>query len=180
MSTRPRALAFALLLLPAIAACSATGGPATSPDAGGPSSAPSSGGGKGPDYDYGGVASPSAVASEPAGGGEAVEVGTGSGALGTYLTGAGGMTLYIFTKDSAGSSVCDGECATNWPPLVVPDGGTVTGADGVSGALTTFARSDGSMQVAYDGKPLYYFIADKAPGDTEGQGVNDVWFIAEP
>ena len=50
----------------------------------------------------------------------------------------------------------------------------------MNGKLTTFARKDGSMQVAYNGSPLYYYAADKAAGDTNGQGVGDVWFIAQP
>ena len=109
---------------------------------------------------------------------ETVAIGTGSGAAGKYLTGAGGMTLYIFKKDSAGKSACDGDCAVKWPPLIVT--GAATAGAGVSGALTTITRSDGSKQVAYDGQPLYYFANDAAPGDTNGQGAGDVWFIAGP
>ncbi len=164
----------ALPLMLAVAACTSTGTGASTP-LDGASGAPSSGG-KGPDYDYGGGtgASPSAAA-----GGD-LTVGTGSGTAGTYLTGPNGMTLYIFTKDAEGTSVCSGDCAAAWPPLVTETGQTVSAGDGVPGALTTFARDDGSMQVAYNGKPLYYFAADKAAGDTKGEGVNDVWFIAEP
>jgi predicted lipoprotein with Yx(FWY)xxD motif len=167
-------------LLLAVAACSTTGSGASAPAGGGDASAAPSSGGKGPDYDDGsGVgSSPSAAPSDAAG--AALVVGSGTGALGTFLTGPSGMTLYIFTKDSENTSVCSGDCASAWPPLLVDAGQAVTAGDGVPGALSTFARDDGSMQVAYDGKPLYYFAADKAAGDTTGQGVNDVWFIVEP
>lgn len=175
------ALVVPLTLL--VAACTTSGGGAASagPATVAPSAAPSSSGGRGGDYDYGGGgASPSAVATDEPSIGAALELGTGTGTAGTYLTRPDGMTLYIFTKDSAGTSVCTDACAENWPPLTVPAGTTPTAVAGVTGALTTFARADGSLQVAYDGKPLYAFIGDKAAGDTEGQGVNDVWFIAEP
>ena len=39
--------------------------------------------------------------------------------LGAYLAGPDGKTLYVFTKDAAGKSVCNGDCAKNWPPLTV-------------------------------------------------------------
>ena len=170
----------ALPLLVAVAACSSAGSGASTPTGGGASAAPSSGG-KGPGYDYGSGsgASPSAAPSAAVDGTD-LAVGTGSGAAGTYLTGPNGMTLYVFTKDSDETSVCAGDCTAAWPPLIADAGQTVSAGDGISGAFSTFARDDGAMQVAYDGKPLYYFAADKAAGDTNGQGVNDVWFIAEP
>ena len=90
------------------------------------------------------------------------------------------MTLYVFGNDSANTSTCDADCAAAWPPFTVAKGDTLKGADGVKGALTTFSRADGSMQVAYGGSPLYYYSGDKAAGDTKGQGVGDVWFIAQP
>jgi predicted lipoprotein with Yx(FWY)xxD motif len=104
----------------------------------------------------------------------------GNGAVGAFLTGDDGKTLYIFKRDSGGSSACDADCATNWPPLVVADGKVPAAGDGVTGALTTFARADGSMQVAYKGAPLYYYAGDSAAGDTNGEGVGDVWFVAAP
>ena len=50
----------------------------------------------------------------------------------------------------------------------------------MTGALTTFARPDGKMQVAINGRPLYYFAADSKAGDTTGQGVGGKWFVATP
>ncbi len=130
----------------------------------------------------GGSPSPSQeapAASAPAG--EAYEVDTATDAtLGAILVGEDGKTLYIFKKDSGGKSACNGDCATKWPPFVLEEDETVTAGDGVTGALATIARDDGSMQVTYDGAPLYYFAADSAAGDVKGQGLNDVWFVATP
>lgn len=97
--------------------------------------------------------------------------------LGSFLTDAEGMTLYIFTRDTAdsGTSVCNDDCAANWPPFFVEN---ATLPDGVSGELTTITRDDGSDQLAYNGQPLYLWVSDMAPGDVTGQGVGDVWFVA--
>ena len=102
-----------------------------------------------------------------------------SGDLGSYLTGTNDMTLYFFTKDAApGASVCDGDCATNWPPYLVKDVAAIDAGDGVTGVIGTFERKGGNMQVAYDGRPLYYFAKDEKAGDTKGQGIGHVWFVA--
>jgi predicted lipoprotein with Yx(FWY)xxD motif len=99
---------------------------------------------------------------------EAKEVGT----AGTILVdGASGMTVYLFTKDTkdSGTSVCTGGCLDTWPALTVPAGGTPTGGSGVTGTLGTITRADdGSLQVTYNGLPLYFFKNDKAPGDLNG------------
>lgn len=92
------------------------------------------------------------------------------------LTGPNGMTLYTFDRDAAGSgkSVCNGPCATNWPPLLA-------GADTkASGDYSIVTRDDGQKQVAYKGKPLYYWVKDSKPGDRSGDGVNNVWRTAKP
>ena len=119
------------------------------------------------------------AASEAAGGVYTVEVATDP-TLGDILVGEDGKTLYVFTKDTGGKSVCNGDCATAWPPFVLEGDETVAGGDGVTGALATIARDDGAMQVTYDGAPLYYFGKDAAAGDVKGQGLNGVWFVATP
>lgn len=101
-----------------------------------------------------------------------------AGDLGTILTGANGMTLYMFTKDTPGVSNCYDQCAVNWPPLLV--GFTPTAVDGVKGKLGTTTRKDGSMQVTYNDMPLYYWIKDAKVGDTTGQNVGGVWFVVNP
>lgn len=98
--------------------------------------------------------------------------------LGTFLTDAEGMTLYLFTKDVPGTSNCTGDCLVNWPAFVAED--PLTLPDGVPGELTQITRDDGTQQVAYNGMPLYYFASDTAAGDTTGQGVGDVWYVVAP
>jgi predicted lipoprotein with Yx(FWY)xxD motif len=108
-----------------------------------------------------------------------VVVGTASGDLGTYLVGPDGRTLYYFTNDvTPGMSTCSGECLTNWPPLVLAEGDTVTAGDGVTGTLASAPQADGSVLATYRGRPLYYFAGDTEAGQTNGQGLGDVWFVA--
>ena len=107
--------------------------------------------------------------------GETVMVASSS--LGDILADSAGNTLYLFVPDAQGPSVCYDDCETNWPPLVAG----VSAGDGVDGSLLgTVARDDGSQQTTYNGWPLYYFAADAEPGDVNGQGVNDVWFVIGP
>ncbi|VVO95506.1 hypothetical protein [Pseudomonas fluorescens] len=85
-----------------------------------------------------------------------------------------GMTLYTFAKDSAGKSVCNDKCATNWPPLMAAAG------DKSMGDWTVIKRDDGSMQWAYEGMPLYTFVMDKTAGDMTGDGKMDgAWKVAK-
>ena len=84
------------------------------------------------------------------------------------LTNSQGLTLYSFVPDTATKSNCNGACATYWPPVKGP----ATAGPGVTGTLTTITRSDGSMQAAYDGHPLYTYVADTAPGQAKGNGLN--------
>jgi predicted lipoprotein with Yx(FWY)xxD motif len=104
---------------------------------------------------------------------------TAEGALGTFLTDGSGTTLYLFTVDGPGVSNCDGACLEAWPPLLT-DGDPVAGGAVDAALLGTIERGDGTRQVTYAGRPLYFFAADAAPGDVNGQGVNDVWFVVSP
>lgn len=92
------------------------------------------------------------------------------------LTGSNGMTLYVFDKDAAGGgkSMCNGPCATNWPPLMAMD------SDTASGDYSVVTRDDGKKQWAFKGKPLYYWAKDQKPGDRTGDGFNNVWHVAKP
>jgi predicted lipoprotein with Yx(FWY)xxD motif len=111
--------------------------------------------------------------------GEATTVSATTTDLGTFLTGPDGKTLYFFANDTApGASVCEGDCVTNWPLFTVDAGAALAAGEGVTGVLATFTRADGTTQVSYDGRPLYYFAGDQAAGDTNGQGRGDVWFVA--
>jgi predicted lipoprotein with Yx(FWY)xxD motif len=99
--------------------------------------------------------------------------------LGSFLVDGKGMTLYIYTMDSPNTSTCYGECAAAWPPLLTD--GTPTPGSGVNPSLLkTTTRSDGSTQVTYNGHPLYYFARDTVPGDTTGEGVQNVWYVITP
>ncbi|MCW5655757.1 hypothetical protein [Hydrogenophaga sp.] len=95
---------------------------------------------------------------------------------GGVLVGPNKMTLYTFDRDAAGSgkSVCNGPCATNWPPLMA------SANDSASGDYTVITRDDGQKQWAFKGKPLYYWVRDTKPGDMTGEGFNGVWRTARP
>jgi predicted lipoprotein with Yx(FWY)xxD motif len=96
-------------------------------------------------------------------------------ALGPVLADSKGMTLYTFDKDATpGKSACNGQCAQNWPPLAAK------AAAKPMGDWTVVTRDDGSKQWAYKGKPLYTWVKDSKPGDTSGEGVNNVWHVAKP
>jgi predicted lipoprotein with Yx(FWY)xxD motif len=116
------------------------------------------------------TAAPTTTAAREANG---ATVAVASTKLGDILVDADGRTLYAFTKDKGDQSVCSGECATNWPALT----GTATAGTGAqAGLLSTAMQANGSSQVTYGGKPLYYFAGDAKPGDANGQGVGSVWF----
>ena len=94
--------------------------------------------------------------------------------LGSILVDGNGMTLYMFTKDSANTSACEGQCLVNWPPLL---GEPTMGAGVDDSKLGSFTRTDGQVQATYNGWPLYYWKNDANPGDVTGQNVQEVWFV---
>lgn len=95
-------------------------------------------------------------------------------AKGKILVDMKGMTLYVFDKDAAGKSNCNGPCIQNWPALAA-----AAGTKG-SGDWSVMTRDDASLQWAYKSKPLYTWAKDTKPGDTTGDGVNNVWHVATP
>jgi predicted lipoprotein with Yx(FWY)xxD motif len=124
-----------------------------------------------------GAGSPSAESSA----GSSATVGVAESAdVGEHLVDAEGRTLYIFLNDSPGTSVCSGDCATNWPPASLEEGQEPAGGDGVTGELSTIERDDGTLQLAVEGWPVYLYAADTEPGDATGEGVGGVWFVARP
>jgi predicted lipoprotein with Yx(FWY)xxD motif len=92
------------------------------------------------------------------------------------LVGPNGMTLYTFDRDTAGAgkSMCNGPCATNWPPLMAPASAANVGD------WSVVTRDDGARQWAYKGKPVYFWVKDQKPGDRTGDGFNKVWQLARP
>jgi predicted lipoprotein with Yx(FWY)xxD motif len=104
----------------------------------------------------------------------------GNTALGPFLVDVNGMTLYTFSQDTTTTSACTGACATTWPPLTVAPGTQPEAGEGLSGQLATITRADGALQVTYNGHPLYRYAQDTAPGDANGHGIDNRWFVAAP
>lgn len=97
-------------------------------------------------------------------------------ALGSFLTDTSGRTLYVYTKDTAGTGTCTGACLAKWPAFVASP---VTAPSILkSSDLTELSRADGVNQTAFMGKPLYYYAGDAKPGDVTGQGFGGVWYVA--
>lgn len=93
---------------------------------------------------------------------------------GEVLVDANRMSLYIFTADPPGQSVCIGGCARTWPPALAPDEARPMGDFGL------ISREDGARQWAYKNKPLYGWTEDRNPGDVSGDGVGGKWYLAKP
>jgi predicted lipoprotein with Yx(FWY)xxD motif len=93
-----------------------------------------------------------------------------------------GFALYAFTRDRAGRSACTGACAKAWPPYVVelrPKAGTGATAS----LLGTIRRGNGSRQVTYAGKPLYYYVGDREALQVLCQNVSEfggLWLVVRP
>ena len=118
-------------------------------------------------------------ATETEGSSGETEVEAEDSSLGTILTDSDGNTLYVFLNDSGSESTCYDSCAETWPAFVAR--GEVKARDGVTMSLLgTTERTDGTVQVTYDGRPLYYFSGDQQPGDTNGQEIGDVWYVVSP
>src|SRR5207237_10309925 len=102
--------------------------------------------------------------------------------LGKILVDSQGRTVYLFGKDSGTTSECTGACASNWPPVTV-NGTPTAGSGAIASLVGTTTRSDGTTQVTYNGHPLYRFIKDTAPGNTNGEGLTAFggsWFAVSP
>jgi predicted lipoprotein with Yx(FWY)xxD motif len=111
----------------------------------------------------------SPAAAGQASGAAAVSLATISKIPAKALVGSNGRTLYLFEADKNGTSACSGACAAAWPPATVT--GTLQAGSGVSQALLgTITRPDGTMQLTYNGHPLYYFVGDTGAGTAHGEG----------
>ena len=132
--------------------------------------------------DDGTVQQPGADGAEGSVIGSNVALGTNSSAkLGTFLSAYNGMTVYTFDKDTGSTSTCYDTCATNWPQYVVgPEDNLTQLKAGVTGAVATTKRTDGSLQVTYNGHPLYFFAKDTTGSDTTGDKVGGVWHVVKP
>ena len=119
-------------------------------------------------------------ASSPATTGTTIAVATSK--LGQIVVDGKGMTVYLFVVDTGTTSSCYTSCAALWPP-VLTTGAPQAGAGATASLLGTTTRTDGKVEVTYAGHPLYYFVQDKAAGDTTGQGINGfggLWWVLSP
>jgi predicted lipoprotein with Yx(FWY)xxD motif len=102
--------------------------------------------------------------------------------LGSVLTDAKGRTLYLFTRDSGNTPSCTGACTSVWPPLTSSTAAQVgTGAS--ASLLGTVSNAGGRQQVTYNGHPLYYYVGDVNPGDTNGEQLDQfggLWYAVSP
>ncbi len=114
---------------------------------------------------------------EESGSGDPVpDLALGASGLGDIVMDVDGNSVYSFVPDAQGESTCYDQCETNWP--VVGELGSV-GSSLDAGLLGTTTRTNGDVQATYNDWPLYYFAGDSAAGDTNGQGVNDVWYVID-
>jgi predicted lipoprotein with Yx(FWY)xxD motif len=173
-------LAFAVLGALVVAGCGSSSDSSSETSSG--SSAATSGGGA-----YGGGGESSTAANEEgtsaAGGGETAVVSTGkAGDLGTILVDSRGMTLYDFHKDKGTTPSCYGACEGAWPPLSTS--GKAQAKNGAQASmLGTTERKDGTMQVTYNGHPLYTFVEDKKAGEANGNDFSAFgaqWYALTP
>ena len=130
------------------------------------------------DVDTGGGSPSSAESPEPSEAPADATVAVEDSDLGQIVVDADGRTLYVFFADTGTESTCYDDCEASWPPLTV-DGDPVAGA-GIDAQLGTTEREDGSLQVTLDGHPLYHFAGDETAGDTNGQGIGDLWWVVSP
>jgi predicted lipoprotein with Yx(FWY)xxD motif len=139
----------------------------------------------------GAAAAPSAAAGNTTAGASAAATGNTMAMLdigklpsgAEYLTDADGRALYLFEKDKADSSTCTDACAAVWPPVTSNSAPMAHNASVDAAKLGTIARPDGTKQVTYDHKPLYYFAHDQARGDIKGQDIDQFgaeWYLVRP
>jgi predicted lipoprotein with Yx(FWY)xxD motif len=122
--------------------------------------------------DAGSAATPQPAAADAAAGSNPLMVAT-QGAAAPYVADSAGAALYALEGDKDGSG-CIGDCTRTWPPMLV-EGATPSDSAGLqAGMVGVVQRADGSMQVAYNGHPLYRYGGDAGAG-TAGHGVGDKW-----
>jgi predicted lipoprotein with Yx(FWY)xxD motif len=105
-----------------------------------------------------------------------------SSRFGRILFDGRGFVLYAFTRDRAGRSTCSGACAEGWPPYIVKSRpAALAGAN--AKLLGTTRRADGKLQATYAGRPLYYYVGDRSPGQILCQNVSEfggLWLVVRP
>lgn len=170
-----------LLALLAVAVAGCGGGDSTSGGiygggGGGESTNETSSGGR-----YGGGEKTTA-SSDGGGAGAGVVKAAKVGDLGTIIVDSEGLTLYDFHKDKGGTSACYDACAGAWPPLLT-EGKPQAEAGAMASQLGMTERKDGTVQVTYNGWPLYTYAGDKAPGEANGNDIDQFgaeWYALQP
>jgi predicted lipoprotein with Yx(FWY)xxD motif len=102
---------------------------------------------------------------------------------GRALTDSRGFALYRFTHDTSASSTCYGPCAAAWPPYIVANHPSAAGPGASASLLGAVQRQDGRLQVTYGGRPLYYYVGDRRPGQVLCQAVTEyggTWNVVAP
>ena len=124
--------------------------------------------------DYYGYGTPAPKAASPTGPLQLIA----TAKLGSVLAASNGLTLYTNKNDTPKSSACNGPCAQIWPPLLVTAGAPAA-PSGLKGTLGTVTWSDGTIQVTYNGQPLYLYAGDFKSGDVNGDGIDGIWAVAK-
>jgi predicted lipoprotein with Yx(FWY)xxD motif len=105
-----------------------------------------------------------------------------SSQYGRILFDGRGFVLYLFTKDRRSASRCAGECAKRWPPFIVKKRARA-GTGARASLIGTTRRADGRLQVTYSGRPLYYYVGDRSPGQILCQNAPEfggIWYVVKP
>jgi len=104
--------------------------------------------------------------------------------FGQILVDGQGRALYLFAADKTTDSTCYDACATAWPPMLADKGAKIDAMHDAIASLTgSTTRKDGTVQVTYNGHPLYYFVGDKNPGQIECQAIDNfggAWYVVDP
>jgi predicted lipoprotein with Yx(FWY)xxD motif len=119
---------------------------------------------------------------ETSSGGDGIVSAAKVGDLGTVLVNSEGLTLYDFHKDKGSTSACYGACAAAWPPLLTEGNPQAQGPADRS-MLGTAKRKDGTVQVTYNGWPLYTYAGDQKPGEANGNDIDQFgaeWYALQP
>jgi len=94
--------------------------------------------------------------------------------IGTVLVDRSGKTIYSPRQEAQGKILCTGSCLSFWFPVTVSPGTSLPALRGVSGVLGTVHREDdGLTQLTFNGRPLYTFRLDQAPGQVHGNNFGD-------
>jgi predicted lipoprotein with Yx(FWY)xxD motif len=172
---RPRLALFALLAALALIALACGSSKKTTDAAAGDTSSTTAAAGS---DGYGSTSESSTTSTAPSDSASGTSLSVATTSLGQVIVDDKGYTLYLFEKDTGPTSTCVDACAKAWPPATVT--GSPTAGTGVTGALTTTTRADGTTQIVLAGHPLYRFAADTAPGDVTGQDVGGTWYAVSP